>query len=67
MRAQPPHLPLGAAPSAAPRKNKHLSPGTRRSDSYTAIISRTQLDCTTAKCVVRFDWGVAYEAAAGTS
>jgi hypothetical protein len=52
---------------SASRKNKHPSPGTKRPDSHATTTCRTQLDCTTAERVVRFDWGVAHEAAAGTS
>ncbi len=58
---------LGGANRAASRKNKHPSPGTKRPDSHATTTCRAQLDCTTAERMVRFDWGVAHEAAAGTS
>ena len=52
---------------AASRKNKRSSPGINHPESHAAIISRAQLDCTTVESVVRFDRGVAHEAAVRTS
>ena len=51
----------------APRKNKRPNPGINHPESHAAIVSRAQLDCTTAESVARFDRGVAHEAVAGAS
>jgi hypothetical protein len=43
---------------AAPRKNKHPSPGTNHPNSHATTTYRAQLDGTTVESVVRFDQGV---------
>ena len=54
-------------PLSAPRKNKRPNPGINHPESHAAIVSRAQLDYTTAEHVARFDRGVAHEAVAGAS